>query len=272
MLQVKFSIFLTLTLFFVHSIAQDNLIELNREVQRLEKEIAKEKKFHAQEIKQNEGFQKQKKNKSSNIKKQIQNLNKQIKETKKRNSTISQQTDSINQIVQNLNTQSELLLTDLKKSIENWNKDLSNTFPHGQKKVSRQLQSLYQKITQKKNSPINALNNFYQIILTMITQGYHFENFYGTYTDLAGSFHDGNYFRAGNLLLFFISSDQKQVSYLTYKNNQYVWNDSPNLRIRRELIKAFNIVQGKTSPELVFLPIQIHSIQNESTTSKGIAQ
>ncbi len=237
--------------------SQDNLIELQQEIQRIEKEISKEQKFHDQEKEQHKGFNTQKEIKTKNILQQINLIKNEIDSLQVENKQLIRKINSFVNQINSLKTKTNSTLDSLKSTIQIWSNILKISFPHNRKKYTLQFKNLYDDLKEEKVSISQSLDQFYLIVLDLISQGYSVENFYGSYTNSKGKTFDGVYFRTGNIFYFFMSEDQKQISYLTRINQKFQWNDKPNSNIKREIIKTFNISQGKTPPKLVLLPIQI---------------
>lgn len=235
--------------------AQETLSSVQRDLDRVDKEIEREKDQHKIERKRAADFEAEKAEK-------LKALQEQLRLTQARIDSLKRQSDRARQQKAGYKGQAALYQAKEKEFVKALTQKLRSTaatlrkdFPYQREKRASDLEELATAVESGVVNVEDGIGRFFTLMQSSLDFAYDTEVYRGTYQAADGSSHDGSYVRLGAALLAFAGEDGQTAAYLVKADSGYAWVDKDlPPQLRRDILTAAQVAQGKIAPQLVNLP------------------
>jgi hypothetical protein len=257
-------IILTLALaagLFVRAGAQETLSSVQRELDRVDKEIEREKELHKTERKRAADFETEKAAKLKALQEQLRLTGGRIDSLKHNLDRARQQKASFKGQATLYQAKQKEFVKTLTQKIRDLSGAMKKDFPYQKEKRVTELEELATAIESGVVNVEDGIGRFFTLMQSSLDFAYDTEVYRGTYQATDGSSHEGSYVRLGSALLAFAGEDGQYAAYLIKSQTSgpadsgYAWVDKDLAdALRRDILNAAQVAQGKVAPQLVNLP------------------
>jgi hypothetical protein len=255
-------LFLTLAAAPTH--AQETLSQVQRELDRVEKETQREKDAHAAERKRAQEFETQKVTKLKALREQIQIQDARIDSLKGQAASAKRRRAALKKQEAFYRDKHRAFQKALTQVIAAWSDSLKSDFPHKLEKRLSDFRELAATSSEGALPVEETLARWFTLLQTGLEMGYDTEIVPGTFRDPNGASFEGTYVRLGTVALAFAADDGKQMAYLGRNDSGYVWRSGElESAVKENILLAFQVAQGKVSPQLVPLPLEARWVREE---------
>lgn len=235
--------------------AQETLSSVQRELDRVDKEIEREKELHKTERKRAADYETEKAAKMKALQEQLRLTGNRIDSLKHQLDRARQQKASFKGQATLYQAKQKEFVKALTGKIRETSAVMKKDFPYQKEKRATELEELATAIESGVVTVEDGIGRFFTLLQSSLDFAYDTEVYRGTYQAGDGSSHEGNYVRLGSVLLAFAGEDGQYAAYLTKPDSGYAWvdKDLPDA-LRRDVLTAAQVAQGKVAPQLVNLP------------------
>ncbi len=250
---------------------QETLSSLQRELDRVEKEIAREKELHQSERKRAEAFEQSKAEKLKAINHQLALTQNKIDSLKKEVGRSAFRKNSHKSQISLYQRKQEEFRSRLAQECRELAAFFRRDFAYQQERRIIELENLAQSLETGVTTVEEGMFRVFGVLEEAVAFTRDSEVYAGVHRTADGRNLDGKFVRLGAIFLGFVSQDGKYVAHLTRADTGYVWMEGDSTpEIRKGIVTALNVAEGKAPPELVSLPFSTSSPQTETKRSEAL--
>ena len=238
--------------------AQETLSSVQRELDRVERETEREKELHKAERGRAAEFEKQKAERLNALRTQMQASENRIDSLKQRMDVERRRRTSQRALATQYQNRQKAFRTDLDREIKAVIAWVEKDFPYQKEQRLSEWRELAEANREGTVAVEEVVSRVFGLVQGSLDFAFDSEAYPGTYTTGAGRQVEGTYVRLGAVMMAFSSTDGKLQAYLAKTPGGYVWRDGdlPS-ETRNSIVEAVRVAEGKESPRLVSLPVEV---------------